>query len=198
MTRGFTADGPGFPTGGDEVLLPCGTDATDVWDAAAAPPDEHQRHCPHCRAIRAERAELEDASTAFLSQTDVPSAPTRLVGHVMRAVADELRPGRPLPLRTDTGRAFVTDVAVGNALRSVLDGDPAFVLRRFSAEPVGDEHVVRVWLSIAASFEHFARHGDAVIRACVIDTIGRLFDLRVESVEIDIVDVVTGPPAGRP
>jgi hypothetical protein len=197
MTYGTTTDGPDVPTGGDEVLLPCGRDATDVWDAADAPADEHQRHCPHCGAVRAERAGLEDASTAFLSATEVASTPARLLGQVMRTVTDELRPGRPLPLRTDTGTASVTDVAVGNAVRSVLDGDASFVVRRFSAEAVGDEHAVRVWLSIAVSYEHFARHGDALARARVVAAIERLFDLRVESVEIDIVDVVSEPSDGR-
>ena len=197
MTDRTATDGPGVPTGGDELLLPCGRDATDVWDAADDPADEHRRDCPYCGAVRAERAGLEDASSAFLADGEVAPTPALLLGRVMRTVTDELRPGRPLPLHTDAGRAFVTDVAVGNAVRSVLDGDAAFVVRRFSAESVGDGHALRVWLSIAVSFQHFARHGDALVRARVVETLERLFDLRVESVEIDIVDVVTGPTAGR-
>ena len=177
------------------TVLPCGRDTAEVWDAAGRDPDAHTRDCVHCAAVRARHDLLGQASAAYTAAA--PPAPAALVDSVMRTVRTELRPGRPIGLASDAGPASAVDTAVTTALAASLDDDPAFALRRcrVEAQPAGAAAPgVRVALAIAVSYEHFAQHGDDAVRGRVVAAMARLFDLRVASVEIEIVDVLTDAP----
>lgn len=134
---------------------------------------------------------LAAAREAFVSRPVAPAAD--LVAAPMRVVTRELRPSRRLALAS----GFATDLAVASAVRLVLDGDPAIVARRCRVEE-GDGTGWLVQLTVAASYAHYQRHGDAVIRNRVATAVRDLFGVDVAAVDIEIVDVFTGAPGREP
>lgn len=192
-------------TSGPEVdgieLLPCGREPHVAWDhARAGAPDAHEWQCPYCTAVREQYETLAAASSAYLGEPAV--LPAGLVDSVMRTVRAELRPGRPLPLPTPVGTATVIDTAMANALRLVLDGDPAVVAHRLRIEPAelpdGADGVrpLHIWISVSISYEHYSAHGDRTVRDRVTESAAQLFGQRLSRVDIDVVDVFTTRAGG--
>lgn len=175
--------------------LPCGRDAGEVWDAAGAGLlDEHVLECEFCRAIVAQRDALAAASDAYVRRT--PKPPEGLTETVMQGVGAEQRLGRLLPVPTDevAARLLVAETAIANAVRIVLDGDPAVIARRCRIEGYDPAVGVRLWLTVAVSFAHFSRHGEDAVRARVVQAVGDLFELAVARVDLDVVDVFVDRP----
>ena len=184
--------------------LPCGRDSLSVWENARNDThDQHEATCPYCQGVYEQFRILAIASDPYLAQAI--TAPPSLIATAMRTVLAELRPGRPLPIPSDAGPAFITDTALAAALRAALDADPAVITHRCRIDTVDLPETVRsapntstqqptppplaVQLSVAVSYEHYTRHGESVVRTRVIDTGRNLFAQQIDTVDIEIIDV---------
>jgi hypothetical protein len=127
-----------------------------------------------------------------------------LVPAVMHSVWAELRPGQLLTLPGSAGRLLVGSAAVATAITARLDELADVVVRRCTVETrapgpdeAGPEAVpLRVELTAAVAYGTDTHELAGVVRTTVVDTVGELFGLPVDQVDL-VVDDVFVAEAGR-
>ena len=175
------------------TTLPCGRDAVDVAEhAAAGRLDDHERECPHCGSVIAAVA-LSTRVAAEAAAVDVDADPPHdLVPAVMRSVRTELRTAREIPVASDEGSAFVTDHVVTTVLRDALDRAGGLVVSSCRVEVLSGT-------GLGVRVEAFGRYlddlaaGAAAARDLVVTTLAHDLGLvATAGVDVAVVDVI-GP-----
>jgi hypothetical protein len=205
------------PGEGGEVLL-CGRTLQQVWDAwdeVRAMGDPHYAACPHCttalHGLRMLDAFVRDTRTEDETQrrADGHDAGDRdaeaVTARVLDIVRRELRPGRSLPLADPDGPdrpedvaqdAWIVEAAAARAFRSAVDRLPGVRTGSCRIVPEQDRPRVRVRVEVAAdlsrSIPALADEVRGRIRVAARDAVG----LVVTSVDVAVVDVLPGVPAG--
>lgn len=176
-----------------QTVLPCGRDAVDVAEhAAAGTLDEHERDCPHCGSVVAAVAlSARVGAEAAAADGDV-DPPRDLVPAVMRSVRTELRTAREIPVPSDDGPAFVTDHVVTTVLRDALDRAGGLVVSSCRVEVLSGSGLgVRV-----EALGHYLDDlgaGAAAARDLVVTTLRRDLGLvATAGVDVAVVDLI-GP-----
>lgn len=113
----------------DPSRLPCGRDPLELEALVAGPDplgavaaDDHVSTCPFCREV-VDALLLQREAAAQLRGETVP-APAGFTTSVMRGVLAELRPGRWTALPTPDGPASVSELAIGQTLRRLVEQLP--------------------------------------------------------------------------
>lgn len=171
----------GGPAPGSPLVNPADADATRTDPAAAAA--------------------LARAADELGRLTDrEPSA--GLVPAVMHSVWAELRPGQLIVLPGSDGRLLVGSTAVATAITGELDDRADVVVRRCTVQardegPAGSGvGPLRVALTASVAYGTDTRELSELVRTMVFQTVGELFGLDVDRVDLTIEDVfATG--AGR-
>lgn len=175
------------------TTLPCGRDAVDVAEhAAAGRLDEHERGCPHCQAVVATAALSARMGAEAATVHDDVEPPRDLVPAVMRSVRTELRTARQIPVPSEHGAAFVTDHVVTTVLRDALDRSGGLVVSSCRVEVLSGS-------GLGVRVEAFGRYlddltvGAAAARDLVVATLQRDFGLvATDGIDVAVVDLI-GP-----
>ncbi|WP_405719784.1 hypothetical protein OG607_06110 [Streptomyces sp. NBC_01537] len=191
----FTESGPpaGIPLPAGDERLPCGRPLSRVWEQArdGFASDPHTADCPYCRQAVDGLAALERATRALRAQ-ERPTGQT-LADRVMRAVRDEVRLGRMLPLDDPAQDLRIAETAAANVLRRAADSVPG--ARAVSCRlALGEDcTTVHVTMTLAAALDQPLPDRAALVREAVLHAADRTLGLAVTNVDLEVVAVLEPP-----
>lgn len=177
----------------EDYLLPCGRDVEQVWqrldEIEAGRTDVHERDCPYCQATRESLTVLRDLTRELTEDTEGPSLD--LTGRIMAAVRADVRRHDLLPLpTTEPGTVRVSAHAVAAVLRFAADGVHGVRARRCRVSiSDGDDLAMTVEMSVAVSYEGFARHALDEVRARVAVAAEARIGVRLERLDLVLDDL---------
>jgi len=178
----------------DSYLLPCGHDASILWEhVAAGSLDHHEQACPHCLAAAEGFRALLEATGEYAELDVVP--PRDLTMRIMRAVRTERRRDSFLPIgETALGPIRIAAQAAAVVLRFAADQAGGAVARSCSIEPsdadpsgLAGTYVVRLDLAL-----RYGVDGTATVervRNLVFTAARDLAGFDAERVDITVVDL---------
>lgn len=153
--------------------------------------DPHTADCPYCRQAVDGLAALERATRALRAQ-ERPTGQT-LADRVMRAVRDEVRLGRMLPLDDPAQDLRIAETAAANVLRRAADSVPG--ARAVSCRlALGEDcTTVHVTMTLAAALDQPLPDRAALVREAVLHAADRTLGLAVTNVDLEVVAVLEPP-----
>lgn len=189
--EGDQADGSGSPPGiplpaGDE-RLPCGRPLSWVWELArdATEADPHTAGCPYCRQAVEGLTALDRATRAMRAE-ERPAGQT-LAERVMRAVRDEVRLGRMLPLDDPSLDLRIAETTAANVLRRAADSVPGARAISCRPAPGDDGTTVHVTMTLALAPDQPLPDRAALVRKAVLRAADRTLGLAVTNVDLEVV-----------
>jgi hypothetical protein len=177
---------------GDE-RLPCGRPLSRVWEQArdAFASDPHTAGCPYCRQAVEGLAALDRATRALRAQ-ERPTGQT-LAERVMRAVRDEVRLGRMLPLDDPAQDLRIAETAAANVLRRAADSVPGARAVSCRLALGVDGTTVHAAMTLAAALDQPLPERAALVREAVLLAADRELGLAVTNVDLEVVAVLEPP-----
>lgn len=178
--------------------LECGRtlgDVSSLLDTEAAGQDPHISECPYCQnAIQALTGSSSAARALLESEAEeLPESPSSWFAGIMDAIALDLQAGRALPISHPDPRVAISidEGAVKSLLRAVGDGVPGVIVGSvvLSGEVETPEAPVAITLSISAERSVDIPAVSEQLRAEAARALGRHTELRVERIDIEVVDV---------
>jgi hypothetical protein len=174
----------------EDERLACGRSVSDAWEQArdpAAPPDGHTAVCPYCQEAVHGLRELDAAARALKAER--PSGRT-VAERVMRAVRNEARLGRLLPLDDAAGDLRIAETAAAKVLRRVADGIPGVRAAscRLTAAAAGVEVAVEMTLAVSLDAPMPGRADD--VRRAVHRAARRQLGIATSRVDLTVVSVL--------
>jgi hypothetical protein len=194
-------------------FLPCGRDATEVWDDAAVDRlDAHELTCRFCQAVAEESHRLSGVVSAWRSQPVAP--PSTLVERVMVLVRSQLRSRSPLALPAIHGPATLDSAAAAAALRLAADYVPAARVRSCRIHPrpslpenrdrIADGQLARTLVDVETTLVVVLEQPTAAnrpfdalaesVRQVMLAVATELLGLAIGQIDITIVDVIDRRP----
>jgi hypothetical protein len=190
----------------DDERLPCGRELAHVWQQwEERQVDAHTRGCPHCSAALEDLNALKDVVSRVREEEPAPDDASGLVERVMDVVHLELRPGRTLPLGTDTEDAWIVEAAAAKAFRAAADSLPgvrAGSCRIAPLHPAADARQrtrgpVRVRIEVMIDMTDDLPEAAEQVRRRLLKTAQRALGMEVGRVDVAIVDVLDGEGRGE-
>lgn len=178
--------------------LPCGRDASIVWDRAEAgqTPDEHERGCAHCSAVYADAARLNTIVGRMAAEP--VEVPPSVLERAMRTVRSELRRRDVITLASPHGPARLSRPAAAAVLRHAVDRMVGVRARSCRIEqkpgPTGEALVADVTMTVTAQFGLELVSVSARVRQMVIAAAEQALGVPVGRVDIEIVDLFEDAP----
>ncbi len=178
----------------DSYLLPCGHDASILWEhVTAGSLDSHEQTCPHCLAASEGFRALLAATGEYAELDVVP--PRDLTMRIMRAVRTERRRDSFLPIaETSLGPICIAAQAAAVVLRFAADQADGAVARSCSIEPPRTDpagsagrYVVRLDLALRYGVDGMATIER--VRHLVYTAARELAGFDAERVDITVVDL---------
>ena len=179
----------------DSTTLPCGRDPLDVIDAElAGRRDPHVANCVHCQGVLDGVAVQERIANELRSAAS-PAPPT-LLPSVMATVWAELRPGREIPLPTETS-SFASELAVTSALQFALEKLPHLEIQvcrvrladTDETTATGAGPLLNVEVTAAAAYQTDLLALADSIRSHSTNTLAAQFGLAAAVIDVDITDL---------